>query len=170
MIFHGIYMKGISQCQWQVMEVSETLVIHQLAVTKMTFSFFWFQISCLVLWGVGRISDKLLHYWNHCQVPGDRQGPAIEEEDFESVSPKRGSGKRFSQIRSRKWLETGLQGEDPVSSTERCVFFLISCQLHNFHKASSMCQKVVIWYIIQNSQVAQPGPWQWWVVGDWRRY
>ena len=115
-------------------------------------------------------SDKLLHYWNHRQVPGDRQGPAIEEEDFESVSPKRGSGKRFSQIRSRKWLETGLQGEDPVSSTERCVFFLISCQLHNFHKASSMCQKVVIWYIIQNSQVAQPGPWQWWVVGDWRRY
>ena len=24
-------------------------------------------------------------------MPGDRQGPAIEEEDFESVSPKRGS-------------------------------------------------------------------------------
>ena len=67
-------MKGISQyfrqrfnsCQWQVMEVSETLVIHQLAVTKMTFSFFWFQISCLVLWGVGRISND--HQTSFCTI------------------------------------------------------------------------------------------------------
>ena len=57
----------------------------------------------------------------------------IKEEHLEGVASK----ERFRKVPGLKtWLETDLQGGDPVSSTERCIILIfISLQVHYVKKA-----------------------------------